>query len=59
MNNGMHLILDLDHTIVEGAYINGEKTVLARPYLKQFILFVFNLFKTVSIWTAADRPSLV
>lgn len=42
-----HLVLDLDGTLVH----DGNP----RPGLSQFLEFCFDNFKTVSIWTAADR----
>jgi hypothetical protein len=42
----MNIVLDLDGTL-----INDTR---ARPFLEDFLLFCFNNFSTVSIWTAAN-----
>lgn len=33
----------------------GEYIVFGRPYIKQFLRFCFDKFKTVSVWTAGTR----
>ncbi len=46
-----HIILDLDGTLICG---DGISVVLKpRPYLSEFLDYVFRKFDTVSIWTAA------
>lgn len=42
------LILDLDETLI-------SFDISPRPYLKDFLEFCFNNFKTVSIWTASNN----
>lgn len=47
----MHLVLDLDETLVYGTSINLPST--PRPHLYEFLDFCFENFNTVNIWTAA------
>ena len=44
------IILDMDNTLISG--------YLKRPYLKEFMAFVFANFKHVAIWTAAEKSWL-
>lgn len=46
----MHLILDLDGTLIE----EGPDTVVLRPYVKEFLDYCFSEF-TVHVWTAASK----
>jgi hypothetical protein len=46
--NGIHLILDMDGTLV-------NMSAQARPYLKEFLCFCFANFASVNIWTAASK----
>ena len=51
----MNLILDMDGTLIDGFYgERGEVVVQPRPYLREFIAFVFDRFENVSIWTHGD-----
>ena len=43
--SGKHLILDIDETLLCYSF--------PRPYLKEFMYFVFKNFTSVSLWTAA------
>ena len=46
----LHLILDIDGTLID------DKGLLEpRLYLKEFLKYAFDNFKTVSIWTAAHE----
>lgn len=47
----MHLVLDLDETLVYGTSINVPS--IPRPNLHEFLKFCFEKFETVNIWTAA------
>lgn len=51
-----HLVLDLDGTLIGLDSKMDEEIIMIsiRPYLKEFLHFVFDHFKTVSIWTAAN-----
>lgn len=48
----MHLILDLDGTLI---YCDKDNNIIKRPYLDEFLTFVFEFCDSVSIWTAADK----
>jgi hypothetical protein len=48
----MNIILDMDETLIHG---NFEGVIIPRPYLFEFLQFVFERFKNVSIWTAANK----
>ena len=48
----LNIILDLDNTLI--SFIN-ENDPIARPYLGNFLKFVFNKFNQISIWTAVLR----
>jgi len=51
----MHLLLDLDGTLIDNYYDNSNKMIIKeRPYIRQFLSFVFTKFETVSIWTNAN-----
>jgi hypothetical protein len=54
---GINIVLDMDQTLIDGHYItgNGDLTVSARPYLKEFLIWCFDNFDNVSIWTAASK----
>ncbi len=43
----MLLILDMDGTLIDG--------MTPRPYLEEFFIFIFENFKYVGIWTAAEK----
>ena len=45
----MNLILDVDGTLID----NDDGDPVERPFLKEFLIFVFDHFHTVSIWTNA------
>ena len=45
----MNLILDVDGTLID----SDDGDIIARPYLAEFLIFVFKHFNTVSIWTNA------
>ena len=47
-----HLILDMDETLIS---IDKFQNPVSRPYLKEFLAFCFQNFKSVSIWTSANR----
>ena len=55
----MNLILDLDNTLVDGWLENAPcedvATIIARPFLTDFLKFAFDTFERVSIWTNASR----
>ena len=46
----MHLILDIDGTL-----ISENEPIILRPHLQEFLEFCFDLFETVSIWSAAGQ----
>lgn len=46
----MNIILDMDGTLIDD---NG--LYQSRPHLQKFLLYCFNNFDTVSIWTSASR----
>lgn len=48
-----HLILDIDGTLISDS--STENNIIIRPYLKYFLQYAFDKFKTVSIWTAASK----
>jgi hypothetical protein len=52
-----NIILDMDKTLIEGYFsIKHDKMIIEeRPYLGQFLNFVFNHFEHVSIWTNANK----
>jgi len=53
-----HVILDIDHTLLVAECDVFEEEIIGvtlRPYLKEFLLFLFGEFSTVSIWTAGDE----
>lgn len=52
-----NIILDMDKTLIEGYFsIKHDKMVIEeRPYLGQFLKFVFEHFDNVSIWTNANK----
>jgi hypothetical protein len=54
MAGNIHLILDLDGTLIDGDEVN----VFPRPYLQEFLDFCFSRYASVSIWTAASREWL-
>ena len=49
-NTSYHLILDIDGTLITNTK-NYEP--YPRPYLEEFLVSSFNMFDTVSIWSAA------
>lgn len=49
-----HIVLDVDGTLISEVLHEDEK-VCPRPYLKEFLLFVFQHFDSVNIWTAASQ----
>lgn len=49
----MHLVLDVDKTLIHGSIENDKVKITARPYLDKFLEYVFTHCETVSIWTAA------
>jgi hypothetical protein len=61
----MNLILDLDNTLIDGWIENDPYenengqcpvvTLVARPFLTDFLKFAFDTFERVSIWTNASR----
>lgn len=52
-----NIILDMDKTLIEGYFsIKHDKVMIEeRPYLAQFLKFVFTHFDNVSIWTNANK----
>lgn len=56
-NSYKNIILDIDKTLIEGYFsIKHNKMVIEeRPYLAQFLKFVFTHFENVSIWTNANK----
>lgn len=50
-----HIVLDIDSTIIDS---DQNLNIYPRPHLKKFIEFLFENFKSVSIWTAADESWL-
>lgn len=52
---GLHLVLDLDETLISGTSLN---TSVARPYLRPFLDFCFAEFGSVSVWTSASKEWL-
>lgn len=55
LNKIEHIVLDLDSTLIDS---NGRGEIFARPFLEEFMYFVFHNFKSVSIWTAASKEWL-
>lgn len=52
----MHLILDLDNTLLYGEIRHNKLfKLLFRPYLAKFLDYCFHNFETVNIWTAGTR----
>lgn len=49
------LVLDLDGTLISVRDQSDPWKIHLRPYLAEFLLFVFANFKYVGIWTAASR----
>ncbi len=52
-----NIILDMDKTLIEGYFsIKDNKMVIEeRPFLGEFLKFVFEHFERVSIWTNANK----
>ena len=50
-----HIILDLDGTLIAS---DKNNIPCPRPFLYTFLIFCFNNFKSVSIWTAANNQWL-
>ncbi len=52
-----NIILDMDKTLIEGYFsLKHQKVMIEeRPFLGQFLKFVFNHFENVSIWTNANK----
>jgi TFIIF-interacting CTD phosphatase-like protein len=66
-----NIILDIDETLIHCVFDNSNKNksrydnifvisgikynIIHRPYLKEFINFIFKYFDTVNIWTAATH----
>ncbi len=52
-----NIILDMDKTLIEGYFsIKHNKMVIEeRPFLGEFLKFVFEHFERVSIWTNANK----
>ena len=48
-----HIVLDIDQTLCTNYYKGGIAKFIPRPYLKNFLQFLFAEFETVSIFTAA------
>lgn len=49
-----HIILDIDGTLVYSTIDDDEiEKIVCRPYLGEFLKFLFDNFDSVSIWTAA------
>ena len=46
-----HIILDMDGTLVG---IDNNMKPIIRPFLEEFLVFCFQNFKSVSVWTAAN-----
>lgn len=46
----MNIVLDLDGTLINSI----NETIIHRPFLEHFLLYVFRHFTTVSIWTSAN-----
>jgi TFIIF-interacting CTD phosphatase-like protein len=68
--NNMHIkniILDIDETLIHCKLIEPKEYnhsfvidkikyyIIYRPYLEEFINFIFNNFDTINIWTAATQ----
>ncbi|SNW62037.1 NLI interacting factor-like phosphatase [Orpheovirus IHUMI-LCC2] len=52
----LHAVLDVDNTLLKSEVKCGQlKSIAFRPYLKEFLLYLFENFETVSIWTAGNK----
>ncbi len=53
----MNLILDLDGTLITDIYnpFMNVRIPYSRPYLKEFLSYVFSKFQNVGIWTNANN----
>lgn len=49
----MNIVLDMDNTLIEGCPYTYD--IIPRPNLEIFLVWCFQNFKNVSIWTAANR----
>jgi len=50
-----HIVLDIDHTLISNELnhdMDDFKQITKRPHLKDFLLFLFKIFSSVSIWSA-------
>ena len=47
----MNVILDVDETLLT----KKNDIIILRPYVREFIETCFNVFKSVSIWTANTK----
>lgn len=45
-----HIVLDIDSTLIDSNY---RHEIFPRPFLEEFLFFVFTNFISVSLWTAA------
>lgn len=50
-----HIVLDLDATLIAS---DKNSNPYPRPFLYSFLIFCFENFKSVSIWTAANKEWL-
>ena len=47
----LHILFDIDNTLIS----NEKYKITIRPYLKELLLYCFDTFASVGIWTAASR----
>lgn len=50
-----HIVLDIDSTLIDS---NINEDIFPRPHLEEFLYFLFNNFKSVSLWTAGSSEWL-
>ena len=50
-----NIILDIDGTLIAVLKNGDAQKPIARPYLREFLKFVFEHFDNVSIWTHAEN----
>lgn len=47
----MNIILDMDGTIIDNYSLMQETIIIARPYLREFLHYLFSHHERISIWT--------